>query len=788
MKRACFSSVPLSVHPTRLLLAAGLGLAVSPLAALDLAGVASGTNGFVIEGAVAGDFAGYSVAGAGDVNGDGLEDIIVGAPRHDLGVGDSRDGAAWVVLGRTATTPVALSNVTNGTGGFVIRGAASGDQAGTSVSGVGDLNGDGLWDVVVGAPLGDTPGRPSCGRSFVVFGRTATTAVQLSSVVAGTGGFVINGANPGDKSGTAVSGVRDMNGDGVNDLIIGAPELDTTGYSSGGGYVVFGKSTGTAVELSRVANGTGGFVILGESGFGFAGSDVSGVGDFNGDGLGDAAISAPNVFSTAGSGTYSGAGYMVFGKSTGSAFFLSSLIATEGTIGQALSGFQEDERLGASLDSAGDVNGDGLSDMAIGSAGYDLSPMLGDAGASIVLFGRTGQSLVNLASPNVLAGSFGFGVVGTMAGQHVGESIAGGNDTNGDGLADILTAHLNASPLGRTDAGQTVLAFGKTSGGSLSFNQVAAGTGGLGFEGATAGDQSGSELASLGDVNGDGRPDLVVAAHLADGPAGVDAGRLFVVFNTQSMAASAPYRTVFPTTTLRPIAVGVPGNGQRSTPDSRLLARFNGVAPSPSLVTATLNRTSAGIVGLENAAGVAWRVESARTGWTSVALQMRYLDSEIGATPEANLKLFNAASLAGPWTEVNNLTIDPARNIIAGDSTSLGWFAIGTAVGSFTFTNDADGDGYSDAYESLRGSNPASNASVPNPRLGDIDADNDVDAADAAALAAAIANGTALSVDRAGIVDDNVVGNIADDTIYNAADVTQLGLFTSNPQQVLILR
>ena len=158
------------------------------MAVIDLSNIAAGTGGFVINGASAGDWSGASVASAGDVNGDGLTDIIVGAWKSG-----ANSGRSYVVFGSTSGNAVNLSAVAGGTGGFVINGQGANDYSGWSVAGAGDVNGDGLADLIVGARRSDPSGGMDAGRSYVVFGQTAGTAINLSAIAAGTGGFVING-------------------------------------------------------------------------------------------------------------------------------------------------------------------------------------------------------------------------------------------------------------------------------------------------------------------------------------------------------------------------------------------------------------------------------------------------------------------------------------------------------------------------------------------------------------------------------------------------------------------
>jgi Ca2+-binding RTX toxin-like protein len=157
-----------------------------------------------------------------------------------------------VVFGKTNGTAVELSAVETGTGGFVINGVSQSDQSGFSVSNAGDVNGDGFDDLIVGAQR-DDPNGDSSGASFVVFGKTDGTAVELSAVEAGTGGFVINGVSERDNSGFSVSNAGDVNGDGFDDLIVGAVGDDPNGDYSGASFVVFGGDfSGAATQVGTV--------------------------------------------------------------------------------------------------------------------------------------------------------------------------------------------------------------------------------------------------------------------------------------------------------------------------------------------------------------------------------------------------------------------------------------------------------------------------------------------------------------------------------------------------------
>jgi hypothetical protein len=202
-----------------------------------------GTNGFVINGVSAGDGLGTSVSAAGDINADGMDDLIIGAPLADPNGEGS--GASYVVFGSNEAWAGSLDlSSLDGTNGFAIHGVSAGDSSGTSVSAAGDINVDGVEDLIIGAPLAD-PNGEDAGASYVVFGSEEAwgNALNLSGLDGGNG-FVINGVSEGDNSGTSVSMAGDIDGDGFDDLATGAPLADPNGEDSGASYVVFGVSDG----------------------------------------------------------------------------------------------------------------------------------------------------------------------------------------------------------------------------------------------------------------------------------------------------------------------------------------------------------------------------------------------------------------------------------------------------------------------------------------------------------------------------------------------------------------
>ena len=510
-----------------------------PFAATFNLSTLDGTNGFRISGAALADFSGRVVASAGDVNGDGIADLIIGA--KDADPNGSSSGASYVVFGRdTATVGDFLADLNlstlNGTNGFRIRGAAAGDQSGVSVASAGDVNGDGIGDLIIGAYLADPNALLSAGASYVVFGSDAGFGPDFNlSALDGTNGFRISGEAANDASGLSVASAGDVNGDGIDDLIIGARGADPNGSASGASYVVFGRDTAIAGEflanlnLSDL-NGSNGFQINGELAGDQAGFSVASAGDINGDGLGDLIIGAryadPN-------GTSSGAVYVVFGSNAGFGANL-DLSTLSGSNGFQINGVAAGDQAGFRAASAGDVNGDGIDDLIIGAPYADPNGRY--SGSSYVVFGSDAGFAATLEL-SALNGSNGFRLDGVALDDISGFSVASAGDVNEDGFDDLIIGARAADPNGSM-SGSSYVVFGGNAGFAAVLNLADLdGANGFRIDGAAADHRSGFSVAAAGDVNGDGIDDLIVGAPFATLNAINTSGGSYVLFGQAAVQA-----------------------------------------------------------------------------------------------------------------------------------------------------------------------------------------------------------------------------------------------------------
>ncbi|MGE0860544.1 MAG: beta strand repeat-containing protein [Gammaproteobacteria bacterium] len=497
------------------------GLRVQAAGALALATL-DGVSGLRLDGGAAGDASGRAVAGAGDVNGDGFDDLLIGARgASPIGIAS---GSSYVVFGKVGGfAPIIDLDTLDGASGFRLDGAAGGDLSGHSVSAAGDVNGDGFDDVLIGAHFADPNGEQS-GASYLVFGRAAGFAATLNlGTLDGTNGFRLDGVAPADNAGIAVGGAGDFNGDGFDDLLIGAQGADPRGGYSGAAFLVFGRANGfpAALQLASL-DGVNGVRLDGVAPVDLTGIAVSAAGDINGDGFDDLLIGARGADF---GGTYAGASYVVFGRA-GSLPATFDLASLDGTNGFRVDGANTGDTSGHALDALGDVNGDGFDDLLVGA--FAATPNGTRSGSSYVVFGQRDGFAASF-DLGALDGSNGFRLDGAAASDYSGLAVSGAGDVNGDGYADILIGAFGADDNG-SDAGASYLVFGRADGfaATLDLGNLD-GRDGFRLDGVAPGDRSGYAVSAAGDVDGDGFDDLLVGADRSDG-AGEDAGASYVIF------------------------------------------------------------------------------------------------------------------------------------------------------------------------------------------------------------------------------------------------------------------
>ena len=412
----------------------------------------------------------------------------------------------------------------DGTNGFVINGIDGYDYSGRSVSSAGDVNGDDIDDMIISANHAAPNGKQDAGESYVVFGsNNPTSSLNLSSLD-GTNGYVINGIDKYDYSGRSVSSAGDINDDGIDDIIISAPDAGTAGES----YVVFGSNNPTpSLNLANL-DGTNGFVISGLSGItDNSGTSLSDAGDVNGDGIDDIIIGAsyanPNGKQDAGSS------YVVFGRNN--PFSNLNLDSINGVNGFTIYGINAGDNSGTSVSDAGDVNGDGIDDIIIGASSGDPNDKT-NAGESYVVFGSNNPSAsLNLSD---LDGTDGFVINGIDAEDRSGSSVSSAGDINNDGIGDIIIGAFLGDPNDKTNAGESYVVFGSNNpSASLNLSDLD-GTDGFVINGIDGYDNFGTSVSDAGDINGDGIDDIIISAFLGDPNDKTNAGESYVVFGSRS--------------------------------------------------------------------------------------------------------------------------------------------------------------------------------------------------------------------------------------------------------------
>jgi uncharacterized repeat protein (TIGR01451 family) len=380
------------------------------------------------------DYAGRDVAGAGDVNGDGYDDFLVGASGYDAPGAVTQTGQVHLLLGRPAADWGRGFDLANADASFT--GEAAYDHAGYALNSAGDVNGDGYADFLVGAYQNDEGGEDA-GKVYLFLGRQDADWGQDVSLANADASFL--GNTPYDEAGVSVAGVGDVNGDGLHDFLIGSSIQDA--------YLFLGRATAYWSPGLSVADAD--VILSGGSGD----AVVAGAGDVNGDGLHDFLIGA--ILDDEG-GDNAGKVYLVLGREAvdwGSSLDLANADAS-------FYGAGDHDSAGYALSGAGDVNRDGYDDFLIGAYQFDPGGVdTGSGRAYLVLGHPDGWHLgTDLADADTARDLWAFD--GEVVGDEAGSDVAGGGDINGDGFADfIVGAPENAET--QTSAGKAYLVLGR---------------------------------------------------------------------------------------------------------------------------------------------------------------------------------------------------------------------------------------------------------------------------------------------------------------------------------------
>ena len=445
------------------------------------------------------DYAGFSVSSAGDVDGDGLDDLLVGAYQNDDGGNEA--GKAYLILGASLGTTGEI-DLEDADYSFV--GESSEDNAGWSVSSAGDVDGDGLDDLLVGARYnGD--GASYAGKAYLILGASLGTTAEIDLEDAD---YSFVGEKSNDNAGVSVSSAGDVDGDGLDDLLVGAYDNGDGGSGAGKVYIILGASLGTTAKIDlSLAD----YSFVGENGSDAAGWSVSSAGNVDGDGRDDILVGAPY---NGDGGSSAGKTYLILGASLGSSSEIDLSDADYSFVGENAYDYA-----GRAVSSAGDVDGDGLDDLLVGA------PFNGDSGtyagkAYLIL----GASLGATAEIDLADADYSF--VAESANDLAGFSVSNAGDVDGDDLDDLLVGAYGSND-GGTAAGKAYLILGASLGTTSEIDLEDAD---YSFVGEDSPDYAGWSVSSAGDVDGDGLDDILVGAYQND-DGGNEAGKAYLILS-----------------------------------------------------------------------------------------------------------------------------------------------------------------------------------------------------------------------------------------------------------------
>ena len=456
----------------------------------------------IICGEDAYDESGFWSSGAGDVNQDGFEDVLIGAPFAKGG------GCAYLVYGGGDDLPPEIDLADPPADRVVkIIPAKYDKRLGASVVGLGDFNDDGYPDFAVSAHQSKFEGRWKAGKVYVIYGSDSLPAEIDLENLTGTEGLVIGGDDSYDELAEVISSAGDFNDDGIPDLLMGARWGN---HDRGAAYLLYGSASHPAViDLDDGLAGIG--VVFNGANYGDqAGYANDGIGDFNCDDIDDIIITAEHADPN---GSKSGLAYIIYGSDGAPDVVELDDLAASGLDYTIIEGGFAGDELGHSAAGAGDVNNDGNPDVIIGADQAERNG-LDRAGEVYVIYGCN-DDLPQIVVATDLTSDQGFTLQGIAYGDEFGTAVDGIGDVNADHIDDIIIGAEGGNPGGQINAGIVYVIYG-----GQDFPDLITGADfsvyGQVYNGANPGDQAGQSVRLAGDVNGDGSLDFIIGAEHAD--------------------------------------------------------------------------------------------------------------------------------------------------------------------------------------------------------------------------------------------------------------------------------